>query len=197
MNDFRRRWLLTSAAIAGLAAGAFAAWFAQRAEPDASSAQSATAIFALTFDDAHGQPQPMSRWQGQWLVINFWATWCAPCVEEMPALQQVARDYRGRGVTIVGLGIDSAAAIRRFQADLKIDIPLLVAGAGGTELARQLGNSSGALPYTVLINPGGHIVRTRLGAVRPELLRSWLDSGLGRQGGLDRGEKNVQTARLH
>jgi thiol-disulfide isomerase/thioredoxin len=179
MNGNRRRWLLGSAAIAGLAAGAVAAWFAQRTEPDAPQALPATFIVALTFENAHGEAQPMAQWQGQWLVVNFWATWCAPCVEEMPALQQVARDYRNRGVAFVGLGIDNAAAIRRFQADLKIEIPLLVAGAEGSELARLLGNASGALPYTVLISPAGQIVRTRLGLVQPELLRTWLDSGLG------------------
>ncbi len=179
MNGYRRRWLLGSAAIAGLAAGAIAAWFAQRTEPDAPQSLPAASLFALTFDNAHGEPQPMSQWQGRWLVINFWATWCAPCVEEMPALQQVARDYRDRGVAFVGLGIDNAAAIRRFQADLKIEIPLLVAGAEGSELARLFGNASGALPYTVLISPAGQIVRTRLGLVQPELLRTWLDSGLG------------------
>ncbi len=180
MTGHRRRWLLVSAAFAGLAAGAGAAWFVVRKDGDAPSSQPVLSMFSLTFDDARGEPQPLAQWQGRWLLLNFWATWCAPCVEEMPALQEVARDYSGRDVAFVGVGIDTAAAIRRFQSELKIEIPLLVAGAGGSDLARLLGNSSGALPYTVLVSPSGHIVRTRLGRIQPDLLRSWLDSGLRR-----------------
>jgi thiol-disulfide isomerase/thioredoxin len=120
----------------------------------------------------------MTQWQGRWLVLNFWATWCAPCVEEMPTLQQVAHDYRGQGVAVVGLGIDNADAIRRFQTQLQLDLPLLVASATGSNLARELGNISGALPYTVLISPKGTVVQARLGLVKSELLRSWLDARL-------------------
>lgn len=177
MNAARRHGLIGMAAVAGVAAGAGVAWRALR-DDGGPPATSVAALFALTFDDAQGRPQPLAQWQGKWLLLNFWATWCAPCVEEMPTLQQAAREYGGRGVAFVGLGIDNAAAIRRFQSDLKIDIPLLVAGAGGTELVRQLGNPTGALPYTVLISPTGKIARTRLGLLKLDLLRSWLDAGL-------------------
>jgi peroxiredoxin len=81
-------------------------------------------------------------------------------------------------VTVVGVGIDNAGAIRRFRDELKLDLPLLVAGAGGSELARELGNPSGSLPYTVLISPQGRIEQTHLGLLKPELLRSWLDARL-------------------
>jgi hypothetical protein len=77
---------------------------------------------------------------------------------------------------VVGLGIDSAAAIRRFRSELKLELPLLVAGAGGTELAREFGNPSGALPYTVLISPKGAVEQAHLGLLGPDLLRSWLDA---------------------
>ncbi len=130
------------------------------------------------FDDADGRPQAMSQWRGRWIVLNFWATWCAPCVEEMPMLQQVAWDYGARGVTVVGVGIDNARSIRRFKEELKLDLPLLVAGAGGSELARELGNPSGALPYTVLISPQGRVEQARLGLLKSERLRSWLDARL-------------------
>jgi hypothetical protein len=79
---------------------------------------------------------------------------------------------------VIGLGIDSGDAIRRFQSQLNLDLPLLVAGAKGTDLARELGNPGGALPYTVLVSPGGVVVQARLGLLRPELLRSWLDTHL-------------------
>ena len=176
MNASRRRLLLAGVGAIALAGGAGLAVY--RLRPDPVGTVAVATLFAQSFDDAQGQPQAMALWKGQWLVLNFWATWCAPCVEEMPTLQQVARDYGSRGVAVVGLGIDSPAAIRRFQSELKLELPLLVAGAGGTELARELGNPSGALPYTVLINPKGAVEQAHLGLLRPELLRSWLDARL-------------------
>ena len=144
----------------------------------------ATALFAHTFNDADGQPQPMNQWQGTWLVVNFWATWCAPCVEEMPDLQRVHVEYAGRGVAVVGLAIDNPAAVKRFRDELKLQLPLLVAGAAGTELARQLGNLSGALPYTVLIDQSGSIVRSKLGQLHAAELRSWLKASIQRTGAM-------------
>jgi thiol-disulfide isomerase/thioredoxin len=174
MNERRRRWLLAGVGAAALAAGAGAAWLRLRAV----TSEPPPGFFERAFDDLQGKPQALSQWRGRWLVLNFWATWCAPCVEEMPTLQQVARDYAARGVSVVGIGIDNATAIRRFRDDLKLEIPLLVGGASGTDLARQLGNPSGALPYTVLLDPQGRIRQTQLGLLRPELLRSWLDTRL-------------------
>jgi thiol-disulfide isomerase/thioredoxin len=176
MNASRRRLLLAGVGAGALAGGAGLAVYRFRSV-DVGTATVA-ALFAQTFNDAQGQPQPMAQWKGQWLVLNFWATWCTPCVEEMPTLQQVARDYGTRGVAVVGLGIDSPSAIRRFQSELKLELPLLVAGVDGSELARALGNPSGALPYTVLISPRGGVERAHLGLLRPELLRSWLDARL-------------------
>jgi thiol-disulfide isomerase/thioredoxin len=174
MTPRRRRWLLAGAGLGALAAGAGFAWLRYRPEaPDATAA-----VFGRVFDDADGRPQALSQWRGRWIVLNFWATWCAPCVEEMPTLQQAARNYGARGVTVVGVGIDNAGAIRRFRDELKLDLPLLVAGVGGSELARELGNPSGSLPYTVLISPQGRIEQAHLGLLKPELLRSWLDARL-------------------
>jgi len=173
MTALRRRWLVAGVGLGALMAGAGLAWW--RYQPDAPDA---SALFDRVFDDVDGQPQPLAQWRGRWIVLNFWATWCAPCVEEMPTLQQAARDYGGRGVAVVGVGIDNAKAIRRFKEELKLDLPLLVAGAGGSELARELGNPSGALPYTVLVSPQGRIEQAHLGLLKPELLRAWLDSRL-------------------
>jgi thiol-disulfide isomerase/thioredoxin len=124
----------------------------------------------------------MAQWRGKLLVVNFWATWCAPCVEEMPDLERVRRAYLDRNVEIVGLGIDNAAKIRTFRDELKLTLPLLVAGAGGSELGRLLGNLAGALPYTVLIDPSGRVVQRKLGQIKPAELQQWLDAHLGARG---------------
>ena len=137
------------------------------------------ALFAQSFNDANGDVQPMTQWQGRLLIVNFWATWCAPCIEEMPDLQKVQAEYAERGVTVVGVAIDNASAVKRFRDEQNVGLPLLVAGAAGSELVRQLGNASGALPYTVLVDRSGSIVRSKLGRLHASELRGWLDAALG------------------
>jgi peroxiredoxin len=140
---------------------------------------SADAFFVQTFNDLEGQPTAMARWRDGVVVVNFWATWCPPCVEEMPDLQRVHDDYAGRGVTVIGLGIDSPSSLRRFRDEHRLTLPLFAAGAAGSELARALGNGVGALPYTIVIDRKGRIVRARLGQIRPDELRRWLDAHTG------------------
>jgi peroxiredoxin len=93
----------------------------------------------------------------------------------MPDLQRIRDEYRSRGVEVIGIGIDSAARIRTFREQHGIAFPLLVAGVEGSELGRRLGNAEGALPYTVLFDPEGRLVRRKLGQIRPAELRRWLD----------------------
>lgn len=138
-------------------------------------------LFAQSFNDANGDLQPMDQWQGRLLVVNFWATWCAPCIEEMPDLQKVQVEYAARGVTTVGIAIDNASAVKRFRDEQNVGLPLLVAGAAGTELVRQLGNASGALPYTVLVDRSGIVVQSKLGRLHESELRAWLDAALSAQ----------------
>lgn len=146
--------------------------------PSASPPADASALFAHTFKDTQDQPQAMAQWQGNTLVVNFWATWCAPCIEEMPDLQKVQTEYVNRGVQVVGLAIDNEVAVKRFGDEFKLQFPLLLAGAAGSELIRQLGNPSGALPYTLLIDQRGLIVHSKLGRLRASELRAWLDEQL-------------------
>jgi peroxiredoxin len=172
-----RTWLVVAVALAALFAGLLVA--IQRTSPNAPGA-SAEAFFTHTFKDLDGEPRAMAEWQGQLVVVNFWATWCPPCVEEMPDLQRVHDEYRGRGVAVVGLGIDNPSALKRFRDEHRLSLPLFAAGAAGSELGKALGNTSGALPYTLLIDRKGRIVRARLGQIRPAELRGWLDAQLGR-----------------
>jgi peroxiredoxin len=168
--------LVTGALAAGL--GLAINWW--RTEPAPVAAGATATFFAATFPDVDGRPQPLAQWRGRPLVVNFWATWCPPCVEEMPDLQQVRDAYSGRGIEVIGIGIDNAARIASFRDKHQLTLPLLVAGVGGSDLNRSLGNSSGALPYTVLIGADGRIRERHLGQVKPEQLRRWIDSALPR-----------------
>jgi thiol-disulfide isomerase/thioredoxin len=176
----RRRTLLFVAT--GVAAGAIGGVVAWRrlatADANHPADQARALLDAQTFDDADGRPQPFAQWSDRVLVVNFWATWCAPCVEEMPELQHAQRSYERRGVTIVGVGIDSPANIREFRSKLGLDLPLLVAGAGGSELGRALGNRAGALPFTVLVDRQGRIRQRKLGQIRGAELKAWIEAAL-------------------
>ena len=146
-----------------------------RTQPDAVASDATAALFAATFADADGAPQPLAQWRGRALVVNFWATWCPPCVEEMPDLQKVRDEFREKGVEVIGVGIDSAAKIAAFRDKYRLTLPLLVAGAGGSDLYRALGNTSGVLPYTVLIDANGRVRERHVGQIKPDQLRRWLD----------------------
>lgn len=121
--------------------------------------------------DTNNQTQKFSQWQGKTLLVNFWATWCPPCVAEMPELVALQTEMADKNLQIVGIGIDSPSNIQEFAAKYKISYPLLMAGMNGTELARQFGNVGGGLPFTVLINADGEIKKTYLGRLDMSIVR--------------------------
>ena len=131
-----------------------------------------TALFGQSMNDAAGASHSLSRWQGKALLVNFWAPWCAPCVQEMPELDQLAIDSAAKGINVIGIGIDSPSNIAEFATRLKISYPLYVAGMSGADLARQFGNSAGGLPYTVLIGADGQVRKTYLGELKFEELKA-------------------------
>jgi thiol-disulfide isomerase/thioredoxin len=104
-------------------------------------------------------------------VVNFWATWCPPCVEEMPELSDIGDEFRGRGLQIIGIGIDSAPNIGQFWRKTPMRYPLVVAGNSGLELVRRLGNTAGALPFTVVLSRDGGVAWRTLGRFKTAELR--------------------------
>lgn len=132
------------------------------------------ALFAQTLPDSHGKPQALSQWQKKPLIINFWATWCAPCVQEMPELAAMQKEITP--VQIIGIGVDSQENIAQFAEKMQINYPLYVAGTGATEWMRQFGNSAGGLPFTVLVGLDGNVKKVYLGRLNFEQLRQDLKS---------------------
>jgi thiol-disulfide isomerase/thioredoxin len=168
----RRTLLITSAAVLAAGAGAALSWWRWRLEApaDAASAQ----LYATTLNDADGKPIDFQQFAGHMTVVNFWATWCAPCVEEMPEFDHVAKEVAGRGVKFVGIAIDSPSNMREFRQKVQVSYPLASAGFGGAELAKALGNASGGLPFTVLLSAKGEVLQRKLGRLPEAELRRWL-----------------------
>ena len=122
------------------------------------------------FVDLEGKLRSLSEWRGNLVVANFWATWCAPCLEEIPLLMAARRMRIGKGMEIVGIAIDQEAKVAQFAAKMQIDYPILIAGPDGLDLVRTLGNRSGGLPFTVFLDRQGRPAQTKLGVLRqPEL----------------------------
>lgn len=164
MDRRRRNWLFAGVGAGFAALGAGLAW--RRYTPGPGSEAAVELLMAQTLPDAQGQPFDFGALRGTPLVVNFWATWCAPCVEEMPELSDMHDQLSPKGVQVIGIGIDTPSNIAQFSKKLPVSYPLLVAGMNGTELARQFGNASGALPYTVLIDRNGRVAHRILGRVR-------------------------------
>lgn len=132
----------------------------------AAPAQDAAAEFlAASFPDLEGASVPMSRFKGQPLVVNFWATWCAPCVKEMPDLDELARKHPD--AHFVGIAIDIQKNVEKFLEKVKVSYPILVAGHGGIARMKALGNRKGGLPYTVVFDAESRVSRDILGQIDP------------------------------
>lgn len=159
------------------AAGVAAFQMRQSAAPGA-SAGAVEQFYQQTLRDAAGAATPMSIHRGKVVVVNFWATWCVPCVQEIPAFSKAHTAAAGK-VAFVGLGIDSPDNIAAFDARFKPSYPLVNAGAAGTDLARAFGNDAGALPFTVVIDGSGKVVASHLGKVDEATLAKWLQPYLG------------------
>ena len=168
--------------LAGCAALATGAWLAYRQHaPEQPASDAAARLFAQILPDSEGVPHKLSSYRGQVLVVNFWATWCVPCVEEIPSFSRMQTEY-GEKVKFLGIGIDTHTNITAFQKNVRASYPLFVAGAMGTELAREFGNRLGGLPFTVVLSPDGDVKAVKLGRVDEEALRAWLRSLVAKPG---------------
>ena len=151
-------------------------WGNKRLQPQAPELSSVDRLFAKSMKDTSGHLQDLSQWKNKGLIVNFWATWCAPCVQEMPELSALQPEIAPAHIQIIGIGIDSAANIAEFAAKYKITYPLYIGGLDASELSRQLGNQAGGLPFTILIGRDGKVKKTYLGRLKMEELRKDLTS---------------------
>lgn len=122
-------------------------------------------LFSAQLADANGNMQRLSAFKGKIVVVNFWATWCAPCREEMPELSRFYDTYKNKNVVVLGIAIDEPKAVHDFQSETPVTYPLLVSEAEGMLLAESLGNNKGVLPYTLIIDAKGVMIKQHFGKV--------------------------------
>ena len=168
MSQSKTRWVLVGAAVLALAAGAY---FGRAALTGTPGTQSQAAIAGLALPDTTGQEQRLDQWRGKVVVVNFWATWCAPCREEMPEFIKAQNEWGAKGLQFVGIAVDSVGKVREFEKEIGLNYPTLVGGAGAMDLSKVLGNEYMALPFSVVIDRKGGIAYTQLGVLKPAKLQ--------------------------
>jgi len=146
---------------------------ALKKQPAGLDMETQQALWNAEFDTPDGQILKMQNLQGRPLVINFWATWCAPCVEEMPLLDIFFRQNVAKGWQMVGLAIDQPSRVRQYLSQNAISYPIGLAGMTGTELGRLLGNEVGGLPFTVVLDGKGSLIQRKLGKLSAQEIQAW------------------------
>ena len=172
MTSHRR--LLVAGSVLGLVALAIGLAIGIRDLDTRSGAREtdAAALLAVALPDLQGREQPLGQWKGKVLVVNFWATWCAPCREEMPAFVRIQSDLGPKGVQFVGIAVDQPDKVAQFVAELALNYPALIGGYGAMELSKSLGNRLMALPFTLVVDRSGKVANVRLGPFKEAELRT-------------------------
>ncbi|MDR3372027.1 TlpA disulfide reductase family protein [Rhodoferax sp.] len=166
----RRTWL----AAAGVAVVAGGTAYALRSPSGASGERGVveTAFWQQRFGQLDGSMLSMSAFRGKPLVLNFWATWCPPCIAELPLLNAFFLENKAKSWQVVGLAVDQPSSVKRFLVENPLSFPVALAGAAGTDLSRSLGNLSGGLPFTVVFGPEGEIRHRKIGRLSPSDLEA-------------------------
>lgn len=174
MPAARRRALQAGVGVAAAVAGATVAWWKFR--PREADDGAAEAFWAMAFDTPTGASLPMQPLRGKPLLLNFWATWCPPCVDELPLLDRFYKENASKSWQVLGLAIDQPSAVRKFLEKTPVSFPVGMAGLNGTELGKSLGNLAGGLPFTVVMGSGGVVMHRKMGRVDESDLARWSKS---------------------
>jgi len=158
------RWLVV--ALVGLLALGAGAYVARTTITPSPVGNEATALLGTSLPDLDGHEQSIGQWRGKVIVVNFWATWCAPCREEIPQFVRTQTALGDRGLQFVGIAVDQADKAQQFAKELGVNYPTLVGGMGAMHLSATLGNDLMALPFTVVVDRAGRIAHTQLGQLK-------------------------------
>jgi thiol-disulfide isomerase/thioredoxin len=166
MAPGRRNLILGAAAVVAAAAGGIAGVFGLRRLPGSEE------LLAASYPDLSGRRRRLSEWRGRPLLCNFWASWCAPCREELPLLDAAFRENAAIGLQIVGIAVDNADNVSKYLKSVQIGYTVLIAEGSAIGLMRTLGNPGGMLPFSVAVDGAGRLRQRKLGAYSAKELRS-------------------------
>ena len=151
-------------------------WLSEKRETRSSAdPSSANTLMAMKLPDLQNKVQGLEQWRGKVLVVNFWATWCEPCREEIPIFVHMQEKYRDKGLQFVGISIDQVDKTREFSENFKMNYPSLIGTFDTIEVSTKVGNTRRALPFTVVLNRKGQVVGTELGGVTQEKLEALIN----------------------
>jgi len=167
--------LLVVAAVSALGTGIWLHPWNRAGAPDSVNV---TRLMAASLPDMEGKPQALAQWRGKVMVVNFWATWCRPCLEEIPEFVRMQEKFGKEGLQFVGIAVDNAAKVREFAIKYRMNYPVLIGEMDGVELARVAGNELGGLPFTVIVDRNGRLIGTELGGLNEQKLTAIIQSAM-------------------
>lgn len=174
MSPGRRALLFAAAGGVAATAGYFANLWRIGRLGSAPADNAAAEILRSRLTTLDGTQQSLTGYRGKVLIINYWATWCAPCREEIPLFVRLQRDYVDKNVQFIGIAVDQVDKVRDFAREFQINYPLLIAGMEAVELSRQAGNKAGVLPYTLVLDRSGRIAVSLVGVISEARMRAVL-----------------------
>jgi thiol-disulfide isomerase/thioredoxin len=172
----QRRLMLGAGAAAALAGVGAATWLRRRdpTAPQPLGAEAAPGLWSLAWDTPQGGNLAMAALRGRPLLINFWATWCPPCVDELPLINAFYNQNKANGWQVIGLAVDKPSSVQTFLAKMPLDFPIGLAGLTGTQLGKDLGNLTGGLPFSVVLGSDGVVAQRKLGKLAADDLAQWV-----------------------
>ena len=168
----RRHWILAGLGVSAGLAGALVAW--QKFQPHAVMDEAIQNFWSQEFEKPEGGTLLMKALQGKPLLINFWATWCPPCIEELPLIDAFFNQNKSKSFQVVGLAVDQPSMVRRYLSQRPLSFPVGLAGFNGTELGKTLGNSQSVLPFSVIFDAKGRLLAQKAGKLDQSDLEAWL-----------------------